>query len=120
MKESKVQDIARVALSRAGAVLWRNNVGTAEHWTPRGVQRVRYGLAEGSSDLVGLIDGRFVAVEVKAHDGRVSEEQEQFLALVRRAGGFATVLRGPAGDDATDVTRACFDIVARARAGASE
>lgn len=115
-----MQDLARIALSRAGAVLWRNNVGTAEHWTPRGVQRVRYGLAEGSSDLVGLIDGRFVAVEVKAHDGRASAEQEQWLALVRRNGGFATVLRGPATDDEHAVTRACMDIVARARAGESE
>lgn len=115
-----MQDIARVALSRAGAVLWRNNVGTAEHWTPRGVQRVKYGLCEGSSDLVGLIAGRFVAVEIKAHDGRVSEEQEQFLALVRRSGGFATVLRGPVVDDEAAVARACFDIVARARTGASE
>lgn len=115
-----MQDIARIALSRAGAVLWRNNVGTAEHWTPRGVQRVRYGLAEGSADLVGIIGGRFVAVEVKAHDGRIAAEQEQWLALVRRNGGFATVLRGPATDDEGAVTRACMDIVERARAGESE
>ncbi len=120
MKESRVQDVARVALSRAGAVLWRNNVGTAEHWTPRGVQRVKYGLAEGSADLVGLLDGRFGAVEIKAHDGRISPEQEQWLALVRRNGGFATVLRGPVVDDEAAVQRMCFDLVARWRAGASE
>ena len=120
MKESRVQDIARVALSRAGATMFRNNCGSAEHWTPRGVQRVRYGLAEGSADLVGLVDGRFVAVEVKAHDGRISAEQEQWLALVRRSGGFAAVLRGPVTDDEIAVQRACMDIVARARAGASE
>lgn len=123
MRESRVQDIARVALSRAGATMWRNNCGTAEHWTASGVQRVRYGLAEGSADLIGLLDGRFGAVEVKAFSGRTSPEQEQWLGCVRRAGGFAAVLRGPATDDAAGVAavqRACAEIVARWRAGASE
>lgn len=120
MKESRVQDLARLALSRAGACVFRNNVGTAQHWTERGVQRVEYGLAKGSADLVGLVDGRFFAVEVKAHAGRVSPEQEQWLAMIRRNGGFATVLRGPRdeGDEAA-VARECVEMVARCRAGAS-
>jgi hypothetical protein len=123
VKESRVQDLARLALSRAGAVCFRNNVGTAEHWTERGVQRVEYGLAKGSADLVGLVGGRFFAVEIKAHAGRVAPEQEQWLALVRRSGGFAAVLRGPREDDdagAAGVARECAAMVERCRAGASQ
>jgi hypothetical protein len=110
--ESVIQDAIRVALgTEPGVVLWRNNCGTAEHWTPKGVQRVRYGLAPGSADLVGLVGGRFVALEVKAPKGRVTEEQREWLALVRRFGGFAAVVHS------VDEARAA---VARARTGAVE
>ena len=108
-KESEIQDAVRLQLGREpGVVLWRNNVGTAEHWTPRGVQRVRYGLAPGSADLVGIVDGRFFALELKAPGGRVAPEQEQWMALVRRGGGFACVVRS------VDEARAA---VVRCRAG---
>lgn len=126
MKESRVQDLARLALSRAGAVCFRNNVGTAEHWTGTGVQRVQYGLAKGSADIVGIVTmpdgvGRFFAVEIKAHNGRVSPEQEQWLALVRRAGAFGAVLRGPHDEnDEAAVTRECMALVERCRAGGRE
>lgn len=112
MKESEIQDAVRLALGRErGVLLWRNSVGTAEHWTGTGVQRVRYGLAPGSADLVGLVDGRFFALEIKAPGGRVAPEQEQWLALVRRNGGFAAVVRS------ADEARACVE---RCRAGASQ
>jgi hypothetical protein len=88
-------------------VLWRNNTGVAEH---RGA-RVRYGLAVGSADLIGCLDGRFVALEVKAATGRASPEQRQWLDLVRRNGGFACVVRS------VDEARAA---IARARTGARE
>ena len=115
--ESAIQDAVRLALGRErGVLLWRNSVGTAEHWTGTGVQRVRYGLAPGSADLVGLVlmpdgTGRFFALEIKAPGGRVAPEQEQWLALVRRNGGFAAVVRS------ADEARACVE---RCRAGASQ
>lgn len=108
MSEGATQDAIRVALSgEPGLVLWRNNVGIAEH---RG-QRVRYGLAVGSADLVGCLDGRFVALEVKTATGRVAPEQKLWLDLVRRYGGFAAIVRS------VDEARAA---VARARAGDSQ
>jgi hypothetical protein len=108
MSEGAIQDAIRVALSgEPGLVLWRNNVGIAEH---RG-QRVRYGLAVGSADLVGCLDGRFVALEVKTATGRVAPEQRLWLDLVRRHGGFAAIVRS------VDEARAA---VARARAGDSQ
>jgi hypothetical protein len=72
---------------------------------------VRYGLAVGSADLIGCLDGRFVALEVKAAAGRTSPEQRQWLDLVRRNGGFACVVRS------VDEARAA---IARARKGAHE
>jgi hypothetical protein len=108
MSEGAIQDAIRVALSgEPGLVLWRNNVGIAEH---RG-QRVRYGLAVGSADLVGCLDGRFVALEVKTATGRAAPEQRLWLDLVRRYGGFAAIVRS------VDEARAA---VARARAGDSQ
>lgn len=74
---------------------------------------MRYGLARGSADLVGILapHGRLVALEVKTPTGRVAPEQEQWLELVRRMGGFACVVRSVA--DARDA-------LARARMGAAQ
>lgn len=63
------------------------------------------GLCTGSSDLIGwkTVDitpdmlGRrvaiFAAIEGKSERGRLREEQERFLAVVRRAGGIAVEAR---------------------------
>jgi hypothetical protein len=58
-----------------------------------------------------MIDGRFVALEVKTPRGRVTPEQQRFITLVRARGGFAAVVRSV--DDA-------IAAVARCRTGASE
>jgi hypothetical protein len=70
-------------------LVWRNTVGVGEH----DGRRVTYGLALGSSDLIGLLGphGRFVALKVKAADGRVTEHQLRFLERLRRQGGIAAV-----------------------------
>jgi len=108
MGEGAVQDSIRLALATVPDLcMWRNNVGVADQ---RGA-RVRYGLAPGSADLVGVLAGRFVALEIKTATGRVAPEQTQWLALVRRYGGFAAVVRSP--EDA-------LAAIERARAGASE
>lgn len=44
-------------------------------------------------DLVGLDIAVFTAVEVKTPDGRLSDEQKQFIKVVRESGGFAHVTR---------------------------
>jgi hypothetical protein len=49
---------------------------------------------KGSSDILGLLPGgRFLAVECKAPDGRLSPEQRQFLADIKAQGGLAVVAR---------------------------
>ena len=93
--EADVLRTVLAALRRHPAVAWveRLNSGVVEvdgRW-------IRYGWI-GAADLIGqLADGRFLAVEVKAPAGRVSEAQQAFLNRVNAAGGAAFVTRG--GDD---------------------
>lgn len=99
-REIDMQQQIRLDLGRVpGLVLWRNNTGLAEY---KG-RKVRYGLAVGSSDLIGIYStvigpehvgmtlGRFVAGEVKAPGGTVTDDQARFLALVSSRGGLAGV-----------------------------
>lgn len=77
--------------------VWRNNVGSLKDATGR---PVRFGLAEGSSDLVAIVapHGRMVAIECKhpgwtaaKRGGRADHEakQRKFLDIVRAFGGVA-------------------------------
>jgi hypothetical protein len=66
---------------------------------PSGAVRIRpgkfmsFGL-KGSSDILGILPGgRFLAVECKAEDGRLSPEQREFLETVKQQGGMAIVAR---------------------------
>lgn len=109
--ERDIQHAIREALGQEGdLVLWRNNVGVAEFTKNGRKQTVAYGLAPGSADLIGLLSGRFFALEVKAASGRASEAQRLWLDLVRAKGGFAAVVRS------VDEAREALE---RARGGAS-
>lgn len=100
MIESEIQYAIRVALGRiADLRIFRNNVGVAQI---KGA-RVRFGLAKGSSDLIGWLTisppttpykiARFVSLEVKTDTGKPSTEQVLWMACVRNSGGFACVVR---------------------------
>ena len=117
MLESESSKRIALELSRQGFVTWRNNTGFAwqgvstVHDRSRGVltlrnpRPIRFGLAEGSSDRVGLLSivitpemvGKkiavFTAVECKSERGRTSKEQENFLGVIERAGGIAFVAK---------------------------
>lgn len=87
MSEAEVLRQIRLGLNAPGRVFWRNNVGVAEF--PSG-ERVAYGVGgPGGSDLLGIVDGHFVAIEVKSARGRLTAEQKRFIDLVRRCGGRA-------------------------------
>jgi hypothetical protein len=67
---------------------------------PSGAVRIRPGKfmsfgKKGSADIIGLLppDGKFIAIETKAPDGRLSPEQKQFLEEIRGLGGMAILAR---------------------------
>lgn len=47
----------------------------------------------GVADILGIIRGRFVAIEVKTKTGRLSKSQAKFLQDVKDNGGIAFVAR---------------------------
>lgn len=105
MTEAAIQQQVRLALARAGAVAFRNNVG--QYTDPKTGRPIRYGLGVGSSDLIGWTPvvvtpdmvgktvALFTAVEVKTPTGRPTEAQLNFIAQVLKAGGLAGIARSP-------------------------
>lgn len=90
--EANIQNDVMIALSKSGAIVFRNNVGALKDKTGR---LVRYGVGgNGGSDIIGICpDGRFLAVEVKKNTGRATEDQLRFIEAVRAKGGRAGVAR---------------------------
>ena|SRR3990167_2320234 len=106
-KENAVINSFRLAASKLGARLFRNNVGMAETKDGR---RIKYGVCNpGGSDLIGwtpvvVTEGMvgakvaiFTAIEVKAGSQNPTPAQKQFIRVIEEAGGFAHVAR--VGDD---------------------
>lgn len=106
MSEAAIMQQVRLDLGRLpDLTLWRNSTGALRDMTGR---LVRFGLCEGSADLIGLRRitvgpehlGRemavFCAIETKAERGKPTPEQVNFLAHVTRMGGLAGIARSPA------------------------
>lgn len=101
MSEKPIQSDIMLAGSTPTSRLWRNNVGRLQD---RYGQWVTYGLAVGSSDLIGITSivitpemvgktvGIFTAIEVK-HEKKPTDEQLAFIATIHRLGGLAGVAR---------------------------
>lgn len=104
--ESEVQSEIRLAIGQLPDVrVWRNNVGQlSQRRADGGKSTVRYGLCNGSSDLLCIVapHGRWLAIEVKAEDWRPAksgakfkheEEQRAWMGIVRTFGGVAGFAR---------------------------
>ena len=50
----------------------------------------------GVADIIGVVAGRFLAIEVKSKRGTLSQEQKLFIMKVNEEGGIAFVARSPA------------------------
>jgi hypothetical protein len=89
LSETDILHAIRYAVNKSGlARLWRNNVGV--------LHGVRFGLAVGSGDLIGLNKaGQFVSIEVKTDKGKPTKEQELWKRTVEQLGGIALVCRSP-------------------------
>lgn len=121
--ENDATNLIRLACSKIGDVTFRNNVGLG--WVGRMIReikvpgqerpdvllrsphKVKYGLMDGSADLIGWrtititpdMVGKKVAVflspEIKSEDGQLEPAQRTWLNNVRAAGGIAFVARKP-------------------------
>ena len=89
-REQNIQKSIMLALSEAGCVVFRNNIGS---YTNSDGYFIRYGVGGvGGSDLIGwTAAGRFLAVEVKSPKGRPTKDQLNFIEAVKLAGGIAGV-----------------------------
>jgi hypothetical protein len=95
---SLVQRIRQHANNKTDTRLFRNNVGLLK--LPNG-KRLRYGLHEGSADLIGwktveitpdMVGKRvaiFLSVEVKTRTGQKRDNQKIWCGTVRAFGGIA-------------------------------
>lgn len=118
--ETQIMQDSRVALSEAfyPAIFWRQNVGSAwmgkaamltkATWVPAGCvvvrhpQLVKFGV-KGQNDVMGIVHGRFVGIEVKTETGEQRKHQVTWQDSVRRAGGVSYVARSP--DQAVRILR---------------
>ena len=115
MLEKDIQNAIRVALSTYGK-FFRVNVGTG--WTGSEIKKLidgsviirnarpfSTGIPPGASDIIGVVTvtitpemvgqqiGIATFVEVKTHNGRVSNDQKNFLSVMLQAGCRAGVAR---------------------------
>ena len=93
--EANISNEIQIALSDAGCLIFRNNVGCLPDRTGR---PVRYGVGgNGGSDLIGIApDGKFLAIEVKTALGQPTDAQLNFIKAVQRQGGRAGIARSAA------------------------
>ena len=102
--ETTLQQQIRLALGqRPDLRLFRNQVGQLPD--PRSGRWVQFGLAKGSSDLIGFktveitpeMVGKklavFCSIEVKTAKGKLSPMQHNWLSCVNKAGGITGVAR---------------------------
>lgn len=117
-QEGRIIKLLQIEATARGWRLFRNSVGMAwqgkecgQTMRGRGIildpaYRVRYGLAKGSSDLVGWRPvvitadmvgqtiAQFVSIEAKSEGYKTATaDQENWLARVAEAGGFASIAR---------------------------
>ncbi|MFH5927131.1 VRR-NUC domain-containing protein [Roseomonas xinghualingensis] len=115
MTEAEIQAAIQRDLGRGETRIFRNHVG--QGWTGelvksddgvvvlRNARPARFGLADGSHDLIGIRRllitpemvgghiGAFLSVEVKSPTGRTSASQDRWTNMVRAFGGLAGAAR---------------------------
>jgi len=102
--ETKIQQEIRLALGqRSDLRLFRNETGKLPD--PRTGRWVQFGLAKGSSDLIGFKTikitpemigqeiAQFVSIEIKTERGKLTNVQQNWLQKVKSSGGIVGVAR---------------------------
>ncbi|MCG6111537.1 MAG: VRR-NUC domain-containing protein [Paracoccus sp.] len=93
-KETDIHNAVLVALSQRfhpHGVFWRQNAGKVKTATGAFVSLGPPGI----SDIVGLLDGRAVFIEVKTDSGQQRTAQAAFQKAIEKAGGLYIIARSP-------------------------
>ena len=108
LDEHRFQNAILVACSKLSRCrVWRNTVGTFRAYS-KPEKIVKVGLP-GQADIFGIIDGRFLSIEVKARSGRVRKEQTAWAETVEAMGGLHILAR--LGDDLDQSVRGVVEEV---------
>jgi len=91
MTEHELQSAIIQLIQVRGGLVIRTNSGFIRLEDANGKSRVFKGASKGTSDLIALYKGHFLAIEVKAGRNRATFEQEDFIQQVRDRGGIAFV-----------------------------
>jgi len=94
--EAEIQAAVLRAINYHPAVVWarRMNTGAARTTGRGGTERLVFFGFPGSPDIHGMLrGGRALYIEVKTQTGRLTPEQQKFLALAKHHGAAAGVAR---------------------------
>ena len=81
-------------LAAKGYFFWKQaNSGYFDGRTKRFRRHTSPYCIKGVSDIILILNGRFIGIEVKSERGRLSEHQEAFRDRVVKAGGLYLVCR---------------------------
>lgn len=100
--ESQVENDILMFLSRIkGGYFWKNTSGGFFDGTSFRRQSSPFAI-RGTSDILGVFEGRFVCFEVKAKGGKASSHQLAFIKKIQSAGGLGSVV------DSVEKVQQCF------------
>lgn len=94
MTEKQIENEILNFLKTMGVYCWKNqSVGIFDpvkkvYRKPNNPHHIK-----GVADILGIIQGRFLAIEVKSDKGLISTEQKIFLKHINEEGGIAFVAR---------------------------
>ncbi len=103
--EHNIQSSILDYLARRGVFHFRNNSGALPMQRNGQQYFVRFG-AKGSPDIICVIAGRFVGLEVKDEKGKQSEDQKEFQRSLESAGGIYFLVRSI--DEAMEAVEDCI------------
>ena len=101
MTEHDIQNNIRIKLSELGYCVFRVNVGRFKTEDGRWFDT---GLPKGFSDLMAVKDGKVYFLEVKTPTDKASNEQLNFLAVMRDRYGCVTAIVRSVDDAVRTVT----------------
>ena len=93
LPESTIEQLVLEYLAGLGiGFFWKNTSGGFHDGKRWRVHQSPFAI-RGTSDILGIVGGRFIALEVKTDKGRPTSEQVAFLKKVQDCGGLSAVVR---------------------------